>query len=355
MRKKKPVSKPKKRLGKKVTVPLLVLSALALSSLTVDYKSYFSDQPPAISFLQDYGSLQLYFCPRENCEDFFIQALDTAQESLHCALFEVELESLKKVLLEKQPQMEVKIVTDNDYLNQFNYPFVQADTWGLMHNKFCIIDGKTITTGSMNPTFNDAYKNNNNLLIINSPLLAQNYEDEFQEMWQGQFKKGSLVRNAILKLNQTLLQNYFCPEDLCAEHVKEELKKAKESIYFMTFSFTHDGIANILLLKQQEGIKISGVMEARQVTEHSVYKVLEYQGMDVRKDGNKQNMHHKVFIIDEKVVVTGSFNPTAGGNERNDENVLIIEDEEIAKRFVEEFWMVYEEGQEIDGNALVEK
>lgn len=56
-------------------------------------------------------------------------------------------------------------------------------------------------------------------------------------------------------------------------------------------------------------------------------------------------MHHKVFIIDEKVVVTGSFNPTAGGNERNDENILIIEDEAIAKRFVEEFWKVYGEGQ----------
>lgn len=113
----------------------------------------------------------------------------------------------------------------------------------------------------------------------------------------------------------------------------------------MTFSFTHNGIANILLLKHLDGIDIHGVMEARQVTEYSVFKVLKYQEMDVRKDGNKQNMHHKVFIIDEKTVVTGSFNPTAGGNERNDENVLIIEDEGIAQRFVQEFWKVYGEGQ----------
>lgn len=295
------------------------------------------------SFLQDQGNLQLYFCPQEKCEEAFIQALNSAQESLHCALFEVELESLKKVLLEKQPTIDVKIVTDNDYLHQFNHSFVKADSWGLMHNKFCIIDGKKVTTGSMNPTFNDAYKNNNNLLIIESPLLAQNYEDEFQEMWKGEFKRGEAVKNPILKINDTIIQNYFCPDDLCAEHVKEELQKAQKSIYFMAFSFTHDGIANILLLKQLEGLDIQGVMETRQVTEYSVFKVLEYQGMDVRKDGNKQNMHHKVFIIDDKTVVTGSFNPTAGGNERNDENVLIIHNPEIARRFVEEFWKVYGE------------
>jgi len=296
------------------------------------------------SFIQDEGDLQLYFCPQEKCEEAFINALNSAQESLHCALFEVELESLKQLLLKKQPKMDVKIVTDNDYLHQFNYSFVKADAWGLMHNKFCVIDGKTVTTGSMNPTFNDAYKNNNNLLVITSSLLAQNYEDEFQEMWRGEFKKGEKVKNPTIRINDTIIQNYFCPEDLCAEHVKEELQKAEESIYFMTFSFTHDGIANILLLKQLEGWDIHGVMEARQVTEYSVFKVLEYQGMDVRKDGNKQNMHHKVFIIDGKTVITGSFNPTAGGNERNDENLLIIHNEDIAKRFAEEFWKMYGEG-----------
>ena len=51
-------------------------------------------------------------------------------------------------------------------------------------------------------------------------------------------------------------------------------------------------------------------------------------------------MHHKVCIIDEKIVVTGSFNPTGSGDYRNDENILIIHNEEIAKRFVEEFGYV---------------
>ncbi len=55
-------------------------------------------------------------------------------------------------------------------------------------------------------------------------------------------------------------------------------------------------------------------------------------------------MHHKVFIVDEKIVVTGSFNPTNNGDKNNDENVVIIEDSAIAEMFVQEFWRVYGEG-----------
>ncbi len=48
-------------------------------------------------------------------------------------------------------------------------------------------------------------------------------------------------------------------------------------------------------------------------------------------------MHHKVFIIDGKTVVTGSYNPTKGGDERNNENIIVIEDEGFAKRYTDEF------------------
>ena len=294
-------------------------------------------------YLQDEGTIDLYFCPHQDCEEALVSFLDSAEHSIHCALFDIGLPAVQDTLLEKSKQLEVQVVTDNDYLKKFNHPFVKADSYGLMHNKFCVIDGIKISTGSMNPTNNDAHKNNNNLLLIESVLLAENYEDEFQEMWNGVFKKGSKVKNPSLLLNGKRIENYFCPEDSCAEQVKEELQKAETSIYFMTFSFTHDGIANILLLKNLDGVEVKGVMEVKQISEHSEFNRMLQNQVDVRKDGNKNNLHHKVFIIDGKTVVTGSFNPSANGDQRNDENVLIIEDPEIAKKFVEEFWKVYGE------------
>lgn len=294
--------------------------------------------------LEDQGNIELYFCPQEQCEEELVSFLDSAEQSIHCAFFDIGLETVKEVLVKKEKIIEVKIVTDNDYLKKFNHSFVKADKYGLMHNKFCIVDGKKVSSGSMNPTDNDAHKNNNNLLLIDSGLIAQNYEDEFKELWNGTFKKGSRVKNPEIVLSDVPVQTYFCPEDDCAEQTRIQLQKANLSIYFMTFSFTHEGIANIILLKNLGGVEVKGVMEVRQISKYSQFNRLLQNGIEVRKDGNKNNLHHKVFIIDEKVVVTGSFNPTGGGDERNDENLMIIENEEIAKQFVEEFWKVYGEG-----------
>jgi len=295
-----------------------------------------------ISSIQDQGDIQVYFCPHEDCETALVSFISSAQQSIHCALYDIGLASIQQILLEKSKVIDVRVVTDSDYLKKFNYSFVKQDSYGLMHNKFCVIDGVKVSGGSMNPTNNDAHKNNNNLLLINSKLLAQNYEDEFEEMWNGTFKKGDLVKNPQISIGNISLENYFCPDDQCADHVKEELKKARKSIHFMTFSFTHKGIANIILLRHLEGVEVKGVMEVKQISKYSVYNTLNYQLETVLKDGNKYNLHHKVFIIDGETVVTGSFNPTDGGDKRNDENILIIHDTEIAGKYETEFEYVWD-------------
>ncbi len=289
------------------------------------------------TYVSEDGSIEVVFCPHQDCEGSLLAFIDSAQESLHCAFFEVDLGVIREKLLEKEKQIDVKVITDDGYLYEFDHDFVKTDKSGLMHNKFCVIDGVKVSSGSMNPTDNGAFKNNNNLLLIESSILAQNYEDEFAEMWNGTFKKGDPVSTPVVEVSGIKIENYFCPEDDCALHVKEVLKSAKESIHFMTFSFTDDSIANILLLKKSEGLDIKGIMEARQVSKYSVFELFTYQGVDVIKDSNPNNMHHKVFIIDGSIVITGSYNPTGNGNKGNDENVLIIYSEEIGSLFEEEF------------------
>ena len=279
-------------------------------------------------------TLEVYFCPTDDCETVLINFLDSASQRIHCALFDIGLESVQNKLIEKSKVVDVKVVTDNDYLKKFNTEFVKADSHGLMHNKFCIVDNK-VSTGSMNPTLNGVSRNNNNLLIIEHSGVVENFEAEFQELWLGEFKGGEKVSK------QHVLETYFCPEDNCAEVVKRELKKAQESIYFMTFSFTHEEIANILLLKDLDGVDVKGIMETRQVSKYSQFDRLNYNGIEVIKDSNKNNMHHKVFVIDSETVITGSFNPTEGGDRRNDENIIVIRNREIAGSFINEFNSLY--------------
>ena len=48
-------------------------------------------------------------------------------------------------------------------------------------------------------------------------------------------------------------------------------------------------------------------------------------------------MHHKVIIIDDETVITGSYNFSRNAERSNDENILIIKNKEIAREFNREF------------------
>ena len=130
---------------------------------------------------------------------------------------------------------------------------------------------------------------------------------------------------------------YFCPEDNCKEHVLNVLENANNSILFMTYSFTDNDIGNVLVKKYKQGLKVKGIFEKSQDSKYSEYYKLKDNRIDVRFDKNKYYMHNKIFIIDEEIVITGSYNPTRNGDENNNENLVIIYDKNIAKKYVDEF------------------
>lgn len=110
----------------------------------------------------------------------------------------------------------------------------------------------------------------------------------------------------------------------------------------MAFSFTDDAIAEALIARHQAGVPVQVVFEKRNANgTGSAYGLLRRAGLDVHKDGNCHTMHHKVIIIDRRVVIAGSYNFTKRAEEVNDENSLIIEDPTLAQAFAAEFARVY--------------
>jgi phosphatidylserine/phosphatidylglycerophosphate/cardiolipin synthase-like enzyme len=208
------------------------------------------------------------------------------------------------------------------------------------HNKFCIIDKKVVFTGSYNPTVNGNEKNNNAVAVIYSRNLARIYSDEFDELYQANPDSRS-VFNRIL-LNSSLFEAYFCPEECKASDAVQRLlqliRSANDSIRIAAFAFTHDALAQELIRAANSGIDVRIVMESLLAnTRGSEYKRFIVSGICAEKDQNSAMMHHKFMVIDKKIVVFGSTNFSANGFGRNDENILIIHDAGIAKRFSEEF------------------
>ncbi|MCH8329095.1 MAG: DUF1669 domain-containing protein [Nanoarchaeota archaeon] len=86
-------------------------------------------------------------------------------------------------------------------------------------------------------------------------------------------------------------------------------------------------------------------LRRRRNGQNSQYTRLRDFGINIKVDGNKNNMHHKFIIIDNKIVITGSPNYSWSGFNRNDENFLIVYNEGLALKYRNEFDRLFGEGE----------
>jgi phosphatidylserine/phosphatidylglycerophosphate/cardiolipin synthase-like enzyme len=121
------------------------------------------------------------------------------------------------------------------------------------------------------------------------------------------------------------------------------INRANRSVYVAVYSFTRDSLATALISAKERGVEVRVVIEKERAYEQgSEYPRLKSAGVDVRLDGNPNLMHHKFMVIDGYIVVTGSYNWSTAAEDRNDENIVVIFDRDVAQRFVQEFERVWQ-------------
>ena len=299
----------------------------------------------------------------QNIDKMLVQKLNAALRGIDAALHELDSEFIAGALVDAHKRgVEVRVVTETDYMGEKSIEKLQhagilviddMGRNGLMHNKFIVVDSRYLWTGSFNTTDNGAYKNNNNAIFIDSPKIAENFTAEFEEMFtQKKFGGSSPTRipNPVVEMTDgAKIKTLFSPEDNPDNAIIAELNKARESISFMAFSFTHRGIGQAMIDRYQAGVDVRGVFETRgSDTAFSRYPNMRGIGIPVKQDGNRWFLHHKVIIIDGKTVITGSFNFSNNAANNNEENVLILSgNRAIAQAYIGEFERVYSEGTSV--------
>lgn len=271
---------------------------------------------------EESGSIQVCFTSQHNCTAVFQEYL-VREEVRGCVFYDLDHQGIRQ-LAEKTP-----LLMHHEYATETAIPIYGK---GLMHHKFCFSD-RTVLTGSTNPTKNGLEKNANNLVIVESAALSKNYREEFGNV-QAYAHKRTPAKNLVL--NGHPVENYFCPRDDCTERVQEKLRDAEDSIRFLLFTITDKDIATTLLQKART-VQVEGIAEPSQVHGYSLVSLLRGKGIPVRAYDAVGKLHHKVFIIDNATVITGSYNPTAAGTEINRENILIFHDPEIASLYLQEY------------------
>jgi phosphatidylserine/phosphatidylglycerophosphate/cardiolipin synthase-like enzyme len=150
----------------------------------------------------------------------------------------------------------------------------------------------------------------------------------------------------LLEIGGARVQTYFSPDGGVGNTVAGLVSGAQSRVHFLAFSLTHDGIGQALAERRRAGIEIQGVFETTgSNTEFSELARLRGAGAQVRQDGNRYSMHHKVMVLDDQRTIFGSFNFSRNADEENDENLLVVDDPRFAALFDAEFKRVWDEAR----------
>ncbi len=338
---------------------LIICTAIVVSSmgwaslLGVHEDASFTGSARAID---EELSIEAFFCQVDDCRTALVSLIEESKRT-RCAFYSLDDKEIAEVLAENS----ALIVMDEENLwrkeqvwkEKGKEHLIVADgSSGYMHNKFCVFDEDRVMTGSMNPTSNGIDRNDNNMVVISSRSIAANYLHKFRQMYHHRiFKDPDADNRPFPRVKDSnegiLIENHFCPEDRCEEKIIEHIEGAETSIHFMTFSFTSEGISETIIGKMDE-IEVRGIFENWQAGSRwsQFHRLDGLAPGEFIRSSHEGNMHHKVFIIDAKTTITGSYNPSQNANRNNDENIIIINDEDTSKRFMREFDRIWEKHEE---------
>lgn len=149
-------------------------------------------------------------------------------------------------------------------------------------------------------------------------------------------------------INANDIQVYFSPNQNIDLIMIKEIEKAKAKISVAIYDITNKKITDALINAHKKGISIRLYTDKiiNQDYEQPLLDDLETNNIEV-KVANPENwsnvqsyraiMHNKFIVIDEDIVMTGSYNFTTNAEENNRENLIIIPNKIIAKKYYEQF------------------
>lgn len=369
---------------------------ISFSALAADVTVHFNHPANAPAVTSDLESVIIGF-------------IDSANSSLDVAIYDLDLVSIANALAAaKQRGVAVRLVTDHDNTGTENLPALNVLTdnnipWlddtadgsagsGLQHNKFIVVDGGKVLTGSANFTHSGLHGdpdgsggylgigNANNIVTIQSPALAAIYTTQFNYLWGdgpggqtdslfGLSKPDHALQTVYTLNDNTRIDVQFSPQSSSSfpgstlDTLNTALSTAQSRIHIAQFVFSAQILADTMEARHDAGVEIKGVgdklffnryysefldITGEQIPNSSgAYEVDSDTGSPnnpwqnpaeayVAEMDSHDKFHHKYWVVDGRAI-TGSFNASSAAAFENDENLIVIYDQAIADQFEGEF------------------
>ena len=376
---------------------LVVMGVMSVSCFDLDAPD---DNPDSVHKLQVFFNSPGF---RDGTEvnrkpsEFISERIDNARVTVDAAVYGFNKQNIIDALVDAHYRgVEVRLVGDGgEYsrgspgyrtMEDKKVPVQTGNQFHIMHNKFFIIDGRFVFTGTGNISRSEFTFNNNHWVWMDSQPIAELFTAEFEQMFEGRFsaaKKPLEMPNTFM-VGDVEVEVWFAPQDDAMGRILEELRAAHTSVHFQIFAFTKDQVATEFINRHREfeayneengydelpvmerPKRVTGVFDRSQLhgngQYHQSYRLLA-NGVPARLDGNANSrtpgdyqagggrMHTKTMILDagteDARVVTGSFNWSAAATISNDEVLLILRGEEITDVFMEEFDNIWLTGKDL--------
>jgi phosphatidylserine/phosphatidylglycerophosphate/cardiolipin synthase-like enzyme len=296
------------------------------------------------------GKPSVYFAPYDEPDAQVLCLLSSAKKEVVVAHYNIRREIVINKLIElKQRGVDVRVAVDqknadnewnvgDDMLEAAGIPLVRTKPPGngaLMHLKVTVIDGELAMTGSFNWNETAALANDENMVVFKDPAVVSRYRNQVLEIL------GETPRAQEPPQATPSVRVHFTPEQKTDTVIAAELDRASTSIDVAMFTYTNATIARALERAAQRGVAVRLVVEQKQAGLSRNDETAAAAGAEVVRGANRigahSAMHQKYAIIDGARVITGATNWTNAGTRTNEEDLLVIDDAEVAGKYRRNF------------------
>ena len=213
---------------------------------------------------------------------------------------------------------------------------------GLQHAKFMLVDELTLATGSNNWSSTGTSINEESTIVIRSvdgdPLLG-GFACHFEKIWAADHAGAGSCSTTEVK---------FTPSSAPVQMLKEEITRSRKTIDVLMHHLAFEDLVKELAKAAERGVKVRVIVNATDRAEHTGAawdRLIAAGGVIRYKQTNAEQfqlMHHKLMVVDDRVVVNGSGNWSGSAFFKNFENYVRYRDPRIARPYRELYdrlWM----------------
>ncbi len=365
------------------------------------------------------------FTPAGDFEETVAAAIDAAETSVDYAMFSLRSTKIAQALARAQARgLRVRAVIDesqskseyfkpfSDWLAQQGVPvrvlagpnadsdFPLAEK---MHNKYMILDGKLVETGSANHTKRASIDNFENAHFLTDPSDVALFVKTFEHMHSIAKSLAAPAEPVVLPTDEQLLEDILnppppkpappappevplpaapavsfngiklpssalVPYDPAEPSIVAAIDAARKSVKIAIYQFEQQGVLDALLRAKERGIKVAVVLDRGHVyttgRSHTggprkprpMIVDLVKSGFDLvlLKGQSSGIMHNKFMLVDDKLLQTGSYNYTQQSEDDHFENVVFTLEPGRVKHYLRYWKYMRDHAEPVDWDKLEE-